>query len=45
MLKGQNLGSPIKFKHLIVLTDRAQEVLYFPRTNEFNAAMFLNLIG
>lgn len=38
-------GSPIEFKHLIVLTDKAQEVLSFLRTNEFNAAMFLNLIG
>ena len=38
-------GSPFEFKHLIVLTDKAQEVLSFLRTNEFNAAMFLNLIG
>ena len=38
------IGSPITFKHMIALTDEVQIVLSFPRTIQFNAAMYLNLI-
>ena len=38
------IGSTITFKHMVALTDEVQIVLSFPRTIQFNAAMYLNLI-
>lgn len=31
------LGTPIKFKHAVVLSNENQTQLYFPRTMKFNA--------
>lgn len=38
------LGSPIKFEHMIALSNDAQTILSFPGTIIFNISIKLNLI-
>ena len=38
------LGSPIKSKHMIALSNETQTILSFPGTVKFNISIYLNLI-
>ena len=39
------LGFPIKFKHMVVLSNKTQTMLYFSIIIRLNVVMYLNSIG
>ena len=45
VLTVQCIGSPIKFKHIVILSNKAQTLLSFSRIIKFNVTRYLNLIG
>ena len=45
LLRLGTIGSLIEFKHMVVLTNETQTMLFFLRIFKFNATMYLNSIG
>ena len=39
-LRSGTLGSPLDFKHMVVLTNKTQTMLYFPKIFKFNVFEF-----